>query len=460
MLDERIKRELRAIVGEENYSDSLIDMISYSYDAMGSKGKPDCAVWVESAEQVSEILKIANREGFPVTPRAAGTGICGMAVPVRGGLVMDVMKMNRVLEISIEDRVAVVQPGLVYADLQKKLAPLGFTLPTEPGSSIASTIGGNVATNAGGVKGAKYGVTKDYVLALEVVLADGRIMRTGTRTMKTSSGYDLTHLFVGSEGTLGVVTEITLKIHPLPQATTTVMGLFDKLEEAGRAVSQVMSSGVIPSVMEVMGRHLLEAINQNTNLNLPVVETMLLVETDGYTQAEADAQMAKVVEIFKKNNSFEIKWAKTARERDDLWTARKSTYPVSARINNNLIVEDVTVPMSKLPDLFRGFEEIIDKYSLVVAMCAHAGDGNFHPLVAYNASDHEEAERVERAMDELFRLAIGLGGTLTGEHGIGLVKARYMSLEHDPVALDLMRTLKKTLDPNNILNPGKMALEA
>jgi len=460
MLDERIKRELRAIVGEENFSDSLIDMISYSYDAMGSKGKPDCAVWVESAEQISEILKIANREGFPVTPRAAGTGICGMAVPVRGGLVMDVMKMNKVLEISVEDRVAVVQPGLVYADLQKKLAPLGFTLPTEPGSSIASTIGGNVATNAGGLRGAKYGVTKDYVLGLKVVLPDGRIMRTGTRTMKTSSGYDLTHLFVGAEGTLGVVTEIILKIHPLPQATTTAMGLFDSLEEAGRAVSQVMSSGVIPSVMEVMGRHLLEAINQNTNLNLPVVETMLLVETDGYTQAEADAQMTKVIEIFEKNNSFEVKWAKTAKERDDLWTARKSTYPVSARINNNIIVEDVTVPMSKLPDLFRGFEEIIDKYSLVVAMCAHAGDGNFHPLVAYDARDPEEVERVERAMDELFHLAIGLGGTLTGEHGIGLIKAGYMSLEHDPVALDLMRTLKKTIDPNNILNPGKMALEA
>jgi glycolate oxidase len=459
MLDEKIKRELIDIVGSENYTDSKIDMVSYAYDAMGSKGKPDCAVWVTTTEQISKIMELATRERIPVTPRAAGTGIAGMTVPTLGGIVMDVMRMSRILEINVEDRVCVVEPGVVYADLQKALAPMGFNVPTEPGSSVASAIGGNVATNAGGLKGAKYGTTKDYVLGLKVVLPDGRVMNTGTRTMKTSSGYNLTQLFVGSEGTLGIMTEIILKIVPLARATATGLGLFDSLEEAGKAVTQTMSSGVIPSVMEVMGRYLIQAINENTDLNLPDVDTMLLVETDGYTQTEADAQMEKIIEIFKQNNASEVKLARTPEERIDLWAARKSTYPVSARLNNSILVEDVTVPMSKLPQLFRDFGEIIEKYDLKVAMCAHAGDGNFHPLITFDARDEEAVEKVEKANDELFKLAISLGGTLSGEHGIGIVKAKYMTLEHDETAMDTMRVIKRTFDPLNILNPGKMALD-
>jgi len=431
MLDEKIKQELIDIVGSENFTDAKIDMVSYAYDAMGPKGNPDCAVWVTTAEQISEIMKLANREMIPVTPRAAGTGIAGMIVPFQGGIVMDVMRMDRILEINVEDRVCIVEPGVVYADLQKALAPLGFTLPTEPGSSIASAIGGNVATNAGGLKGAKYGSTKDYVLGMTVVLPDGRLMKTGTRTMKTSSGYNLTQLFVGSEGTLGIMTEIILKIVPLAGATATGLGLFNSLEDAGNAVCRTMSSGVIPSVMEVMGRYLIQAINENTDLKLPDVDTMLLVETDGYTQGDADVQMEKVIEIFKENNAFEVTLAKTPQERADLWAARKSTYPVSARLNNSILVEDVTVPMSQLARLFREFGKIIEKYELKVAMCAHAGDGNFHPLITFDGRDEEMVEKVEKANDELFKLAIELGGTLTGEHGIGIVKAKYMSLEHE-----------------------------
>ena len=459
MLNENVKKELIEIVGPENFTEAKIDMISYSYDAMGSKGNPDCAVWATSTEQVSEIMKLATRERIPVTPRAGGTGIAGMIVPTHGGIVMDIMRMNRILEINTADRVVVVEPGVVYADLQKALAPLGFTLPTEPGSSVASAIGGNVATNAGGLKGAKYGSTKDYVLGLKVVLPDGRIMKTGTRTMKTSSGYNLTQLMVGSEGTLGIMTEITLKLAPLAKCTATALGLFDSLEDAGKAVSQTMSSGVVPSVMEVMGRYLIQAINENTELNLPDVDTMLLVETDGYTQGEADAQMERIIEIFKANKATEVTLAKTVQERADLWAARKSTYPVSARLNNSTIVEDVTVPMSRLADLFREFGKVIDKYDLKVAMCAHAGDGNFHPLITFDGDDHEQVEKVEKANDELFKMAIEMGGTLTGEHGIGLVKAAYMTLEHDPVAMEMMRAVKRTFDPLNILNPGKMALD-
>jgi glycolate oxidase len=459
MLDERIKKELIDIVGLENFTEAKIDMVSYAYDAMGSKGRPDCAVWVTSTEEISRIMQLASREKIPVTPRAAGTSIAGMVVPTRGGIVLDVMRMDRILEINVEDRVCVVEPGVVYADLQKALAPLGFTLPTEPGSSIASAIGGNVATNAGGLKGAKYGTTKDYVLGLKVVLPDGRIMKTGTRTMKTSSGYNLTQLFVGSEGTLGIMTEIILKIVPLAKATATGLGLFDSLEDAGRAVTQTMSSGVIPSVMEVMGRYLIQAINENTDLNLPDVDTMLLVETDGYTQTEADAQMDKVIEIFKRNKASEVQMAKSAEERADLWAARKSTHPVAARLNNSLVVEDVTVPMSRLADLFREFGKVIKKYNLKVAMCAHAGDGNFHPLIAFDRRDQDMVEKVEKANDELFEMTIAMGGTLSGEHGIGTVKAKYMPLEHDETAMDMMRTIKRAFDPHNILNPGKMALD-
>lgn len=459
MLDKKIKNELMDIVGPENFTEAKIDMVSYAYDAMGSKGTPDCAVWVTTTEQVSKIMELAHRERIPVTPRAAGTGIAGMAVPSHGGIVLDIMRMDRILEINIEDRICVVEPGVVYADLQKELAPLGFTLPTEPGSSIVSAIGGNVATNAGGLKGAKYGSTKDYVLGLKVVLPDGRVLKTGSRTMKTSSGYNLTQLFVGSEGTLGIMTEIILKVVPLAKATKTGLGLFDALEDAGRAVIQTMSSGVIPSVMEVMGRYLIQAINENTDLNLPEVDTMLLVETDGYTQTEADAQMEKIIEIFKKNNASEVKLAETDAERTDLWAARKSTYPVSARLNNSILVEDVTVPMSRLADLFREFGKIIEKYDLKVAMCAHAGDGNFHPLITYDGRDKEMVAKVEKASDELFKMAIAMGGTLTGEHGIGIVKAKYMTLEHGETAMEMMRVIKRAFDPHNILNPGKMALD-
>jgi len=459
MLKENIKADLAAIVGQKNFTDARIDMVSYSRDAMGAVGNPECAIWVENTEHILKIMELATREKIPVTCRAAGTGIAGMAVPTHGGIVMDVMKMDRILEINTEDRVAVVQPGVVYADLQAALDEVGFTLPTEPGSSAASTIGGNVATNAGGLRGAKYGNTKDYVLGLKVVLSDGRVMNTGTRTMKTSSGYNLTQLFVGSEGTLGIFTEIILKIVPQPQATTTVLVLFDSLEDAGLAVCQTMSSGVIPSVMEVMGRYLIQAINENTDLELPEADTMLLVETDGYTQTDADAQMEKVLDIFKANRATDVQRAKTPEERANLWTARKSTYPVSARLNNSLNVEDVTVPMSKLAELFREFTKIIEKYDLKVAMCAHAGDGNFHPLISYDRRNPKEVEQVKNANNELFKLALSLGGTISGEHGIGMVKADHMTLEHDPASMDIMRTIKRALDPHNLLNPGKMALD-
>ncbi|HMD72113.1 MAG TPA: FAD-linked oxidase C-terminal domain-containing protein [Bryobacteraceae bacterium] len=460
MIDERIKADLIRIVGNQNYTDNLIDMVSYSYDASEHRARPSCAVWVETTAQVSEVMKLANREKIPVTPRGAGTGLSGLSVPAHAGVVMDLTRMNRILELRIEDRLAVVQPGLVYADLEKALAPHGFFFPPDPSSGKVCTMGGTVGTNAGGVKGAKYGTTRDYVLGLEVVLADGRIMRTGGKTIKNVSGYDLTRLFVASEGTLGIVTEIALKINPKPTMTTTAMATFNDLEDAGRAVAEVMRSGILPSVLEILGRETIVAINQNTDLNLPEVEALLLAETDGYTKGETDFQMGKVVDVFRRNNPGMVKLAASQEEAAGLWKARKSAYAVLARIKSHFVLEDVTVPIGRVPALLKGIQAIARKHSIQIATFGHAGDGNLHPQILYDGYDPAQVRSMEAASDELFRLSIELEGTLTGEHGIGLSKAPFMTLEHDAVSLEMMRAVKRVFDPNNILNPGKMALDA
>jgi len=458
-MKEKIKRALIDIVGEENYTDSLIDMVAYSKDASEHKHRPEAAVWATTTGQISAILKLANQEKFPVTARGAGTSLAGLTVPEHGGLVLDVARMNKIIEISIEDRLAVVQPGVIYADLEKGLKPYGFFFPPDPASGSVSTLGGNVACNAGGIKGAKYGTTKDYVLALEVVLADGRVLHTGSKCMKSVSGYDLTKLFVGSEGTLGVITEITLKINPRPPLTCTAMATFDDLEDAGRAVSQIMHSGILPSALEVVDQQTLIGINQNTDLNLPEVEAILVAETDGHTREETEFQLAKIIDIFKQNNASTVRQADSEEEAEALWTARKSAYAVMSRINYNLAVEDLAVPMSKVPNMLKTISDIAKKYDLKIPTVGHAGDGNLHPTISFDGTDPDEVRRVEGASAELFKVVIELGGTVTGEHGIGLAKARFMSMEHDEVAMDVMRAVKKLFDPNNILNPGKMALE-
>jgi glycolate oxidase len=454
-----VKNRLRDIVGPENFTDSLIDLIAYSKDASEFKHRPEAAVWPTSTAQISSILSLANQERFPVTPRGAGTSLAGLAVPQHGGLILDLGRMNKILEIRIEDRLAVVQAGVVYADLERALAVHGFFFPPDPASGAVCTLGGNVATNAGGIKGAKYGTTRDYVLALEVVLPDGRVLHTGSKCMKSVSGYDLTRIFVGSEGTLGVVTEIILKINPKPLATSTAMATFADLEDAGRAVSEVMRSGILPRALEVVDQQTLVAINQNTDLNLPLVEALLVVETDGYTKEENEFQLARIMDIFRKNHASDVKKAESQKEAEALWTARKSAYGVMARINYNLFVEDLTVPISKVPDMLRAISDLAKKYDLKIPTVGHVGDGNLHPVISFDGTNPEEVKRVEKASEELFKKVIALGGTLTGEHGIGLAKAPFMSLEHDDVAMGVMRSLKRLFDPNNILNPGKMALE-
>lgn len=458
-MEDTIKQELIAIVGADNFTDKPIDLVVFSYDSSENMSRPECAVWPTTSEQVSEILKLANREKIAVTPRGAGTSLAGSAVPIRQGIVMDLARMNKILQISIEDRLAIVQPGVVYEDLDRLLKKEGYFFPPDPGSGKVCTLGGNVATNAGGVKGAKYGTTRDYVLGLQVVLPDGRMMRVGTKTMKTSSGLDLARLFVGSEGSLGVVTEIILKINPVPTFSRAALATFDKLEDAGNAIAQIMRSGVVPSVLEILDVYTIRAINQNTDLDLPEVAALLLAETDGYTVEDTMIQMEKVIQCFNANNVGEIKTAESEKEKEELWKARKSAYAVLARIQTHFVLEDVTVPISNVPALLRGIEEISQRYDLKIATFGHAGDGNLHPQILYDGYDEDQVQRMEKACADLFKLCVDLDGTLSGEHGIGLSKAPYMHLEHDAVAMEMMGKIKKLFDPNNILNPGKMALE-
>ncbi len=456
---ETIKQGLIHIVGEKNYTDRLIDLVSFSYDASEEFSRPACAVWVDTTEQVSEIMKLANREHIPVTPRGAGTGLSGLAVPAKGGIVLDLSHMNKILSIRIEDRLVVVQPGVINDDLDKALSSYGFFFPPDPASSKVCTLGGNVALNAGGIKGAKYGTTKDYVLGLTIVLPDGRVMRTGSKTMKSASGYDLCRMFVGSEGTLGIITELILKINPKPPESATAMATFEVLEDAGRAVSEIMYSGVLPSVLEIVDRQSIIAFNQYSEMKLPDAAAILLAETDGYTKEETAYQISKIIEIFKKHNASGVREAESPEEAQALWVTRKSAYGVTALINNNLIAEDLAVPMSKVPDMLKATSEIAAKYNLKIPTVGHLGDGNLHPVISFDSTDPDEVKRAEAAVEEIFKTAIKLGGSLTAEHGIGLSKAPFMSLEHDDVEMDLMRSIKRMIDPNNILNPGKMALD-
>jgi glycolate oxidase len=445
------------IVGEDNFSDKIEDLIPYSYDASISVHRPDALIWPETTEQISQIVIIANEKRTPIIPRGAGTSLSGGVIAIEGGVVLDLSRMDKIIAIKIEDRYAEVQSGVICDNLNRELSRYNFIFPPDPASSSVATLGGNVATNAGGIKGAKYGTTRDYVLGLQVVIPTGEIMRTGAHTMKCVSGYDLPKLFAGSEGTLGIITEVTLKINPIPPHAMTAMATFGRLEDAGHAISEVMTSNIIPSVMEIIDKITLQSIRENTSLELPECEAMLLTETDGYTWQEVEAQMTVILEILKKNNPLEVKTAKEEKERMKLWAARKSSYATLSRISSG-VLDDVTVPISRITELLVGVQEISQKHGLLIGTYGHAGDGNLHPQILYDPYDPEQVKKMEMVESDLFHLAVSLNGTLTGEHGIGLSKAAFMGLEHDRVEIEVMKKIKKALDPNNIMNPGKMAL--
>jgi len=454
MIPKALADEFRSIVGGEWFLDSPEDLATYSYDGFLPEFQPDATVIPGSTGEISSIMRIANREKINIIPRGAGTNICGGSVAKKGGLIIAFHRMNKILEIDPEDRCAVVQPGVVNADLQKEVARYGLMYPPDPASMFVSTIGGNVALNAGGPRGVKYGATRDYLLGLEVVLPSGEVIKTGGKTLKNASGYDLTRLLCGSEGTLGIFTQIIVRLIPLPPAKATLQAIFSDLDDAATTVSAIIGSGIVPTTLELMDRVVLDAIGDYGGAKFSKeAQAVLLIEVDG-EESLVEAQGRRIERFCKERGATEVERARSVEEAERLWQARRTAFGSVARLTPNCIVEDATVPVSKVPEILKKIVELANKYRLKIAVLAHAGDGNLHPLIMTDLRDKEEMARIDKALEEMYEITMGMGGTLSGEHGIGIAKKRFMLMEFSQSAIEIMRGIKRVFDPNNILNPG------
>ncbi len=450
-----VKSELVRIVGEQRATDRPEDLVAYSYDAYTREHLPDVVLFPGTTREVSAIMKTAFRESIPVTARGSATNLAGEAIPLRGGIVLAMSRMDKILSIDTENFRATVQPGVINHDFQMAVAKLGLLYPPDPSSWMVCSMGGNVCTNAGGPKTVKYGVTRDYLIGLTVVLANGEILRVKENSDGNGPGYNLTHLFCGSEGTLGVITEIMVRLVAKPKATRTLRADFPKLEDSGKAVADIIGSGIVPSALELLDDVVISAVEADSHLGLPSdVEGMLLVEVDGEPDG-LDPQVKRIESVLKANNAARVISAKDEAEAQSLWTARRAAFSVMSRLRPTVVMEDATVPVSNLPKMIRKVRESADRHGVQIGVVAHAGDGNLHPLVVFDKRDEEEVERVNRATEEIYREALALDGTLTGEHGIGISKARLLPLQLDPVAMAVTRSIKRGLDPKGILNPGK-----
>jgi len=457
-IDEAAKQQLRQIVGEAHFSDVAEDLFCASYDATLERARPEALVYPGSAAEVSGILRLANEAGFAVTPRGAGTGLSGGAIPVQGGAVMVLTRMNRILRINRDDLYAIAEPGVITQTLADTVAREGLLYAPDPGSMRASTLGGNVATNSGGLRGLKYGVTADYVMGLEAVLPTGQIIKTGAFPVKSVSGYDMTHLFVGSEGTLAVFTKIILKLLPQPEHYEAMLAIFSDVAHAAETVSAIIRAGVIPATLEFLDNITINCVEDFKPVGLPrQAEAILLIETDGMREA-AQREAEKIASICREHHATELRRAATAAQRDSVWEARRSALSALSRVKPTTLLEDATVPRSRIPEMIAGVREIARKYRLQIGIFGHAGDGNLHPTIQTDERDREEMQRVQLASDEIFALALSLDGTITGEHGVGLVKAKYLKDEFGEEGVAAMRAIKRALDPNGVLNPGKMCL--
>lgn len=448
--------KIRHIVGPEHVTTDPADLYSYGYDASKLKARPDCIAYPGSTREVSQLMQLANQYRFPVHPRGAGSGMVGAAVPERGGLVMALGRFNRVLEVDPDNMIAVVEPGVVTGAFQKRVAGCGLFYPPDPASLAFSTIGGNVAMGAGGPRAVKYGVTRDYVLGTEVVLATGQILQTGTRTVKGVVGYDLTRLLVGSEGTLGIMTRIILRLIPAPEATRTLTAVFPRLDDAAQTVCAILRARVTPATMEIMDQGAIRVVENYLAMGLPVeAEAILLMEVDG-KESHLDEEIRKIREICSELGAATVEVAQTEEDRDRLWKARRSISPALGQIRSGKINEDVTVPRTQIPRLIRAIQGLAGAHDLTIVCFGHAGDGNIHTNIMVDRKDAQEMKRAETAVEELFRIVLDLGGTLSGEHGIGITKSPFLRWEIGDAGVDAMWRIKQALDPKNILNPGKM----
>ncbi|WP_224984649.1 FAD-binding oxidoreductase [Geomonas agri] len=456
MLDARTLQQLTDIVGAENIATGVQDLICYGYDATQMEFLPDAVVHPDSAEQVSKILQLANKENFPVFPRGAGSGFTGGALPKGGGVVLVTTRMNRILRIDTDNLVAEVEPGVVTEAFQMEVEKLGLFYPPDPASLKFSTLGGNVAECAGGPRAVKYGVTKDFVMGLEVVLPTGAIIRTGGETVKGVVGYDLTKLLCGSEGTLGIITKIIFKLLPYPDSKKTMLTVFDSIDGAARAVSTIIKNKIIPTTLEFMDHATLTCVERRFNLGMPEsARAVLLIEVDGDRDL-IEKQAGQIHKLIEPLGLVQFRVAKDAAESEELWRVRRLVSPSLRDVNPDKFNEDIVVPRSKVPDVIRRIELIQKRYDIPIVNFGHAGDGNIHVNIMIDKSVPGQLEKAHEAIKEVFQAALDLGGTMSGEHGVGLAKQPYIPLELNADQITAMKSIKAALDPNNILNPGKM----
>ena len=444
-----------SVVGEENVLSDPVDLLVYSSDATTLKGKPSIIVFPHKTEEVVQIVKYAKGDKIPVIPRGAGSCLSGGPVATMGGIILDFTKMNKILEIDEENFQVMVEPGVVHKDLDKELSKKGLFFPPDPSSKDWVTIGGMIAGNAGGMRAVKYGVTGDWTKGLEVVLPTGEVMWTGSKCVKVVSGYDLTGLFVGSEGTLGIFTRALLGITTLPESRFAALAYFENLEHAGRCIYRIMREGLDPSVAELMDRLTMDAVSRFTGMEFQESEAIIIIELDGDLDSIKKRSLS-LERIFNEEKCISFETAQDEGEVEKMFENRHAAYAALAAHKPTVEVEDITVPLSKIVEMLHRVEVIAKKHDIMIATFGHMGDGNLHPCLLFDDRIAKEKEIAERAKEELFRAALELQGTITGEHGVGFLKRPYFPEEHDSVEIAAMKAIKRVLDPNNILNPGKI----
>lgn len=457
MLPTSIIKEFQKLLGNENVMLDEVDRFNYAYDAAVLEPEiPSLVVRPTTGEILGKVIQLCFRESIPMTVRGAGTNLSGGTIPKKEGVVILTGGMNRILEINEEDMYAVVQPGVVTANFAAAVAEKGLFYPPDPGSQNVSTLAGNVAENAGGLRGLKYGVTKDYLMGLAFFDVEGNQIRTGSKTVKCVTGFNLTGLMIASEGTLGVFNEITLKLIPPPQASKAMMATYDVLEQATETVSAIIANKIVPCTLELLDNFTINAVESFSRVGLPTdAKALLLIEVDGHPgQVEDEADQIQA--LCHKMGARQIHIAKDEDEKNRIWEARRTALSALARLKPTLILEDATVPRSKIPKMVKGIEDLAKKYDLSIGTFGHAGDGNLHPTILCDKRNPEEWHKVELAVEELFDIALSLDGTLSGEHGIGIAKARFLKNEIGQPSIDFCRKMKLALDPKNLLNPGKI----
>ena len=456
MINAKQVDRLRYIVGKENVLDSVEQMVAYSYDGTQAWSHlPDVVVFPTKTEEISEILKYANENNIPVTPRGGGTNVSGGSIPIKGGIVLCTAKMNRIIKINKTNLNATVEPGVILQDFQSALAAEGLFFPPDPQSFAGCTMGGVIAENSGGPSCLKYGVAKQYVLGMEVVLADGKIVKLGGLTPKNRTGYELMMLFTGSEGTLGVISKITLRLLPMSKANKTIAAVFSDVAVAGETVTAIIASSVLPSKVEFLDNWTFEKLRGLLPDHiLDTSQVVLLIQVDGLPQTVA-AEAQQVVDICQRT-AREVRIASDTAEAEKFWQARQAHFSDIHSRAHTIVNEDVSVPRDKIADFIRLSQESAKRYDVPISFAGHVGDGNFHPAVLTDSRDKEHYQRALKCVDEIIEIALNLGGVLSGEHGIGLEKQRFLKKAMDPLAIEMMKKIKDVLDPNHILNPGKI----